>query len=385
MDTALAGLPVIDVDTHFTEPPDFWTSRAPAALRDRAPRMVTFDDGVERWVADADTVLGPVGYCVVRQDGSKVRGTVSLDTFAELHAAASNPIDRLRFMDGLGVVAQVLYPNVLGFTGSFVMNIADNALRSFCITGYNDGAAELAETSGGRLLPMAVLPLWNVQESVAELVRCHEKLGLKGVVLSDSPEAWGLPNLGDVSWDPLWSEAEQRGMPVNFHIGGGGPMGNTWDGMSTGSWIASMSMMTGMGNMRCLVNLLFSGVLDRFPTLNFVLVESGAGWLPFMLTYADYQAVENGVTDLELKPSEYFRRQVYASYWFEESIAPALDALGEDNLMFETDFPHPTCLYPAVREKIQESLAGIDPRVQRKVLYETAARLYGIDLSLLSA
>ena len=108
MDTALAGLPVIDVDTHFTEPPDFWTSRAPAALRDRAPRMVTFDDGVERWVADADTVLGPVGYCVVRQDGSKVRGTVSLDTFAELHAAASNPIDRLRFMDGLGVVAQVL-------------------------------------------------------------------------------------------------------------------------------------------------------------------------------------------------------------------------------------------------------------------------------------
>jgi predicted TIM-barrel fold metal-dependent hydrolase len=81
-----------------------------------------------------------------------------------------------------------------------------------------------------------------------------------------------------------------------------------------------------------------------------------------------------------MRPSEYFRRQIYGSYWFESAIGSALEKLGEDNLMFETDFPHATCLYPGVREKIRESLGGLSARVQRKLLYETAARVYQLAL-----
>src|SRR5215472_369326 len=86
MDAALARMPIIDVDTHFTEPPELWTSRAPAKLRDRAPRVERDAHGVEQWVVDRNLVLGPVGYCVIRRDGSKANGRVSLDTFAEVHA-----------------------------------------------------------------------------------------------------------------------------------------------------------------------------------------------------------------------------------------------------------------------------------------------------------
>lgn len=377
----LSDLPIIDVDTHFTEPPDLWTSRAPRALADRAPRVVRNDQGQEQWIVDDDLVLGPVGYCVIRADGTKANGQVSLDTFAEVHPGASEAKARLAVMDSFGITMQVVYPNVLGFTGSFVMNIEDEALRNFCVTGYNDAAADLSRDGEGRLHPQAVLPIWDRDAAVRELARSHDELGLRGVVLTDSPEVWGLPVLSDVHWDPLWEAAQERGLPINFHIGGGGPMGAVWPGPSSAAWIAAMSTLADLGNMRCITNLIFSGLLDRFPRLNFVSVESGVGWIPFLIECAEYQMDENGVTGLALRPREYFRRQIFASYWFESDVATALEKLGEDNLMFETDFPHPTCLYPDVQAKVRETMGGLAHPVQRKVLFETAARVYGLDVA----
>lgn len=382
MEDVLHELPIVDVDTHFTEPPDFWTSRAPRGWKDRAPRVRKNDQGQEQWVVESDIVLGPVGYCVIRSDGSKANGQVTLDTFDEVHPGAYDARARLDVMDGFGITMQILYPNVLGFTGSFVLNVQDEALRTFCVTAYNDGVADLAADGEGRLHPQAVLPIWDRDAAVRELVRAHDQLGLSGIVITDSPEVWGLPVLSDAHWDPLWAAAQERSVPVNFHIGGGGPMGAVWPGPSSGAWIAAMSTLADMGNMRCITNLIFSGLLDRFPTLRFVSVESGVGWIPFLIECAEYQMEENGVTGLALRPREYFRRQIYASYWFESEVATALDKLGEDNLMFETDFPHPTCLYPAVQEKVRETLGGLPHRVQRKVLFETAARVYGLDVPL---
>jgi len=301
---------------------------------------------------------------------------VTLDTFDEIHPGASEPKARLEVMDSFGITKQVIYPNVLGFTGSFVMNIKDEKLRNFCVSAYNDAAADLQAAGEERLFPQGVLPIWDVGLAVRELERCHDELGLKGIVITDSPEVWGFPVLSDKQWDPLWAAAQERDLPVNFHIGGGGPMGAVWEGPSPGAWIAAMSTLADMGNMRCVTNLIFSGLLDRFPSLKFVSVESGIGWIPFLIECAEYQMDENGVTGLALRPREYFQRQIYASYWFESDVGTALAKLGEDNLMFETDFPHPTCLYPKVREKISETLGALPPRVQRKVLYETAARVY---------
>jgi predicted TIM-barrel fold metal-dependent hydrolase len=110
-------------------------------------------------------------------------------------------------------------------------------------------------------------------------------------------------------------------------------------------------------------------------------VESGIGWIPFMLEACEYQMDQNMVDrgGLKLRPREYFKRQLYASYWFEnENTARSVELLGADNVMFETDFPHPTCLYPNVREQVQTSLQGLDRNLQRKVLYETAAKVYNL-------
>jgi predicted TIM-barrel fold metal-dependent hydrolase len=280
-------------------------------------------------------------------------------------------------MDEHGLTMQIVYPNVLGFAGSGIMRIKDEAHRRFCATAYNDACSEFQAESRGRLFPQAMLPFWDVAESVRELERCQDDLGLTGFVITDATNEWGLPPLHDAHWDLHWDAAQSRGMPVNFHIGSGGVPVRLWGNSFTAARaFAALSTMSQMGNMICLTNLMLSGLLDRFPSLKFVSVESGVGWLPFLLESLDYQYDENGVDDLALRPSEYFQRQIYGSYWFESDISEAVKRLGADNIMFETDFPHATCLYPGVKETIRASVNQLDPETQRKLLYETAARVY---------
>jgi predicted TIM-barrel fold metal-dependent hydrolase len=140
-----------------------------------------------------------------------------------------------------------------------------------------------------------------------------------------------------------------------------------------------------LDNSRALSNMIFSGVLHRHPRLKVISVESGIGWIPFLLEALDYEFEE--VVPIEekramwqdLRPSDLFRRNCYVSFWF-ENWAPrnAIEQIGVDNVMFETDFPHPTCLYPKVKEQVAAVLGGLSPEVRRKVLHDTAARVYNL-------
>ena len=382
MGSALDRMPIIDIDTHYTEPRDLWTSRAPERFKHRVPRIERSRSGRDFWVVEDGVRLGPAGVCVIRKDGSKIHGTFSLDTLEEMTRAATDPLARLNAMDELGVHAQIVYPNALGFSGSFIMNVEDPELRALCVSSYNDAVADLQAAGRGRLYPQAVLPFWDIELAVAELGRCREKLGLTGFTMTDSPEVWKLPSLHHPHWDPLWSMAQDQRLPVNFHIGSGKITNPCWDGYELPRQLAVMSVGAIMANLTCLTNLIFSGLLDRFPNLNFVSVESGVGWIPFFLEACEYQMDQNMGPDrcgMKLRPREYFERQIYTAFWFEkEAIANAIEILGEDHVMFETDVPHPTCLYPGMREHLNGALGGLAERVQRKVLYKTAASLYQI-------
>ena len=140
-----------------------------------------------------------------------------------------------------------------------------------------------------------------------------------------------------------------------------------------------------INNAAVIGNMIYSGVLERFPTLQFVSVESGVGWIPFVLQALDYQVEEmttGAVAHLSMKPSDYFRRQFHSCFWFErQGIAEAIAVLGWEHLLFETDFPHPTCTYPDGLEFAAAALATIDDaEVRRGIMGANAARLYGIAL-----
>jgi predicted TIM-barrel fold metal-dependent hydrolase len=131
-------------------------------------------------------------------------------------------------------------------------------------------------------------------------------------------------------------------------------------------------------------DLLMSGVLVRYPRIKFVSVESGIGWIPFVLEAMDYQFQGNSVREehpeFELLPSEYFARNVYACYWFEQTAPRRLiDKIGVDNVMFETDFPHPTSLFgDEVHARIKSGLSDCEESVRHKILWENAQKLYKV-------
>ena len=382
------GVRVIDADTHLTEPHDLWTSRAPRGFEDRVPHVVDVD-GEPTWTVDGVALSRASASSVVRSNGERCRGSEFIQwVFDDAHPAAYDVDTRLAVMDELGVWAQIVYPNVAGFGGQKLSAIADPAVRELSVTLYNDAMVELQEASHGRLYPMGLLPSWEVDAAIAEADRISG-LGLRGVNISSDPQLQGLPDLGDRAWDPLWTACADRALPVHFHIGASQTSlawygTSPWPSMGEDQKLAIGAAMMYLTNARILANVIYSGLLERHPALRMVSVESGIGWIPFVLESLDHQLNETapGTMDyLSMMPSEYFRRQMYACFWFEErDVVTMLPRVGVDNVLFETDFPHPTCLYPDSLEHAARSLEGVDAEVRRKVLQDNAAALYRIEL-----
>ena len=385
----LAGIKIIDADTHLSEPADLWTSRAPARYRDLVPQQRQIN-GRGRWVIGGDIDLGGTGASsVVDPQGEKTYGVgwMKLDV-SEVHAASSQIPARLAMMNRLGVYAQIMYPNLAGFGNQAFLRVQDPELRLLCAQIYNDAGAEHQEQSGQRIFTMALVPWWDIDAAVQEVRRCAA-MGLRGVVTCSNPEDAGLADLSRPDWEPFFEACQELGMSINFHIGSSQRemdfYGKTsWPSHGNETRLALGSANLFMGNARVIGNLIYAGVAERFPGCKFVSVESGVGWVPFYLDALDYEMHEtmpNDAKKLSLLPSEYYKRQFYSCFWFERTgLVGAIAALGAETVLFETDFPHPTCLYPNGRDHIRSSLAQLDDYTRRRVLQDNAAALYRIEV-----
>ena len=376
---------VIDADTHITEPPDVWTSRVPAKFRDQAPRVVRDPrTGVDAWSFSGEPALLPIGFTAVA--GWRAPFPAAPKNFDECPPASYDARARLAYMDSIGVWAMALYPNVGGFGNQAFLKLKDRELMLACVRAYNDFLIDWCSADARRFIPIAATPFWDVAAAVAEMER-SAKIGHKGVLFTGKPQAHGMPILGSPHWDRFWAAAQDFALPVSFHIGtgtfGGFPSERIEvNGRNATIALNKVNLLLGGGVQ--LADLLFSGVLARHPGLAIVSVESGIGFLPFVLEACDEMyrnsRVRDQRPDLTLLPSEYFKRQVYACYFYEEH-APQhlLEAIGVDNVLFETDYPHPDCLFGNVREKIDAGLRGQPQSVRDKLLWENAARLYKVE------
>jgi predicted TIM-barrel fold metal-dependent hydrolase len=174
---------------------------------------------------------------------------------------------------------------------------------------------------------------------------------------------------------------------VHFHIGasvtamtfyGSYP----WPSHPMNTQLAIGGSLLFIGNARVVTNLILSGMFDRHPDLKMVSVESGVGWIPFILETLDYEMSENApqeLAELQKLPSEYFKSNLYATFWFENNrnkLPDLIEAVGEDSILFETDFPHPTCLYPKPLESVAKKMGTLPLETQRKIYGENARKLY---------
>jgi predicted TIM-barrel fold metal-dependent hydrolase len=379
----MSGYIIIDTDTHVSEPPDLWTSRVPARMRGQVPRVEKDSKGQQWWVLGGERIANP-GLGAVAGVGDMKNWP---KTYEDMLPAAYDARARLDYMDKMGIWAMVMYPNVGGFGSQQFLKLPDDELKIACVKAFNDWQTEWASADPRRLMPTTSLPFWDVREAVREVRRCAP-MGHKGILFTGEPQNFGQPLFGDRYWDPLWETAVELDLPISFHVGSGNmELGLSREKMQMYGRMAAfadMSVQQLMHHGAMLADVLLSGVPARFPAIKFVTVESGIGWIPFALEALDYMFLENKVReerpDLDMLPSQYFERNIYACYWFEQT-APRrlLDKLAVDKIMFETDFPHPTSLYAEeAHKRIRTGLADCDPAIRRMILWENAQRLYKV-------
>ncbi|MGW0633058.1 amidohydrolase family protein [Streptomyces sp. NPDC002758] len=388
----VSQIKVVDADSHITEPPDLWTTRVGRELLELAPRTVSDEKrGFDRWWVGSKR-LGGVGASAAA--GWPEPFPSYPPTLEQAHPASWNPSERLKILDEYGLWAQVLYPNLLGFSLYAFLDLPE-PLRTECVKAYNDFLVDFASEDPARFIPITVVPFWDIESAVTELRRCAAK-GHRGALFPSRFERVSLPRFVDTYWDRFYATAQDLDMSINFHTGfqslltegehKSGLGRSVQEEKETEFFEGSVNMQ--FDPMRTLQELLTSGLCDRFPTLKFVAVESGVGWLPHCLETLDWNWAATGRSarfPQRSMPSEYFYNQVYATFSYEKaSLLGSIEGL-QDNVMFSTDFPHPASLAPGpccpTAEspiEIVERLATVPHAVADKVLRSNAARVYNI-------
>lgn len=386
LDPLFAGIRIVDCDTHFTEPADLWIANAPAGMKDKMPHVRRVD-GADQWFV-GDRHFGSLGGNVIARNRNKLLGKLAFQTYDEIDPGSYEVNARLEAMDAMGVWAQVCFQNG-GVTQAGSLVALDDEPLAIAITQiYNDACADRMKLSGGRINGMGTLPYWDKGLMDAEMRRLVD-LGVKGVVLPDRPERLSEGYIGaDGAISPFWADVFQicndTGMPINFHLNASLDAESAmWDNLGFDQRLPISALIHHVGCAATMSNFMVTGILDRFTELKIGLIESGIGWVPFWLEAMEHQLDEFRTRQnrgIKLRPKEYFKKHFWVSFWFED-YAPRhmLEEIGFDRVMFETDYPHPTSLYPGVQDKLVKVLGDYDFATRKQVLQDNAFALYNLE------
>ena len=402
---------VISGDCHVDIPwlpADLFTSNAPAHLKDRMPHVEDTKDG-EQWFAGGRQ-LGCVGGAGIGLQPSLfwdpyVPGvSTRLDRMEEKNFFTdakeglfhpTTPELRIKDQDTDGIKGEVLY-GVLALASGFGstqgeegaviggdepsgpgygLTDPDAILSAFDI--YNQYIADFCNTNPDRLAALACLFARDPQEAARQVHRAAE-LGLKGTELNVSSTEEPI-YLRD--WDPLWAAVDESGLPISFHTVGLSPKAPKRD-----TTAAERAIMTGvaltvfqLSGAEFVSSIILSGACERYPNMKFVLGECGVGWLPYVLFRMDDEAERWKIAEhgLKMKPSEYWHRQGYSTFQIEYLTNEMVETVGEDNILWGSDYPHPDCVWPDSRSVIDENLGHLDEDKLKKIVCDNTAKLYG--------
>jgi predicted TIM-barrel fold metal-dependent hydrolase len=392
---------IISVDDHVVEPPNVWTDRLPAKYRDVGPRVVrapvkeiTFVGGRFTPVIGDRGDDGPLAdwwfYEDLRRPLVRVDSAVGVDrdhvtmtgiTYEDMRPGSYDVKARLADMDLNWTEASLCFPTFPRFCGQTFTEAKDRELALLCIKAYNDWMVEeWCGQSGGRLIPLIIVPLWDA-ELAAQEVRRNAERGVHAVCFSEIPPNLGLPSIHSGFWDPFFAACAEANMVINMHIGSGSKMPST----SSDAPAAVGSTLTFANACFSLVDWLMSGVFTKFPTLKIAYSEGQIGWIPYILHRADTVWRENrawgGVADKVLEPpSELFRRHVYGCFFDDAHGLRSIDEIGADNVTYESDYPHSDSTWPNTRAIAEEQTKGLDRETIVKIMRGNAIKMLSLDL-----
>jgi predicted TIM-barrel fold metal-dependent hydrolase len=300
-------------------------------------------------------------------------------TFEEMRPGCFEVEPRLADMDIDGVEASVCFPNTfVRFCGQRFLECPDRDLALQCVLFYNDWLVEeWSAPSDGRLLGAGIIPLWDADLAASE-VRRNAARGLTSVCFTEIPARLRLPSMYSGYWDPFFGACDETNTVINLHIGSSSTFHST-------SEDAPQVIRVSNHFSNCAFSLsdwLVSGAFDRFSTLRIAFSEGQAGWIPYLTSRLD-AAWRKGTPllgcDLPRLPSSYLADHVYACVFDDPIGMRLIDEIGEDNICWETDYPHNDSTWPDSKKHAESLTASLSSTVREKVLRTNAARLYNVE------
>jgi predicted TIM-barrel fold metal-dependent hydrolase len=390
---------IVSVDDHVIEPPGIWTDRLPAKYREVGPRVIdkpmkhlSYVGGVLSWEEGEHRDDGPMCSWWYFEDlhYPMVRTHVAVGfprdqlqmapiTYDEMIPGAWQREARLADMDRNHMESSLCFPSWLRFCGQHLSEGKDKELGLRCVEAYNDWMVEeWCAGSGGRMIPLCVVPLWDATLAAGE-VRRNAARGVRAVAFSEIPPNLGLPSIHSGSWDPFFAACSDTGTVLCMHIGSGSKMPST----SADAPGAVGSALVHTNAIFSMVDYLMSGVFVRFPGLRVMYSEGQAGWLPYMLDRVDVVWDENrawgGVADkVPDPPSTYIRDHVYFCVFQDKVAFENLDVIPVENLTYEVDYPHSDSTWPRSREIAERHMKKLTQEQVDAICRDNAVRLFGL-------
>ena len=377
---AKAGFRILDSDLHLMEPPDLYERYLDPRYRDRVPRATADRAGhYAGWMVDGRPIPPWIG------DSEVLRANEMLDLKAQREMPEGwgshfDAASSLRAMDTEGIDVAVMFRTSASMLVS-VDSLEPDYSLALC-RAFNDWVSDYCKVAPDRLKATAIVPQHDPALAAEEARRAVKELGVVAIVLLPMPIA--NRHVHDPDFDVLWAEIQRLGVPVCFHGTSGAAsrdyVGARFVGHPTyrtllHSSVFSLELMLTMGS------LILGGVLERYPQLKVAFLEGTCSWLPWWLYRLDDQWEKFGPGEsvrLSKPPSAYFLRQCFISMDADEHLAEDMvNRLGDDNVVFSTDYPHPDSAYPHATDEFL-SLEGLSTATKRKVLWDNCARLYGL-------
>jgi predicted TIM-barrel fold metal-dependent hydrolase len=350
------GYYVIDADGHGGDLSN-WQDRLPDAFQ---PKMAERRERIKKQFAN----LPGVGI-------KQTKGKAKLDSLER--AGMTDPKSRLEDMDLEGIDETIMFP---GGAGEEWAGLDQGFAVALCKT-LNDARAEFTRFSPKRLKSVAKLPMIDPHAAAAELRRAVTELGMVGMV---TPQHVRDKNLDHPSFDPVWAEAERLGVAVCVH-GGGQAIDQVPIGVDRfKTRLETHAFTHPVGQMLAVMSFTVGGILHRFPKLRVAFLEANVGWLPFWLDRLDehWELTPEQAPGIDRKPSEYFLsgRCFIGCDPDERTIPHVIHLLGEDVVVYASDYCHWDCAFPDTVKIIVER-GDLSESSKKHILHANPARLYG--------
>ncbi len=392
---------IVSVDDHVVEPPHLFERWMPRKFLDDAPRVVrrnilsesaetrqvVFDDDhglpADCWFF-GDMVYAPRRPVVIPR-GMEVSPDIRTNdpvTYDEMRPGCYEPRARLEDMSSNHVEASLGFPSFPRFCGQefYEQTSADRELGLACVQAYNDWMVdEWCGDSKGRLIPLCLIPLWDVGLAVTEVLR-NASRGVRAVAFSEIIYHLGLPSIHTRYWDPFFAACEETGTVICMHIGSSSKLFST----SPDAPAQVAAALSFNNSFASLADFVYSGALVRFPRLKLAYSEGQIGWIPYALERMDQAWISHPWARGEIlpeTPSFYFRQSVYGCFFSDRHGIESLDKIGVDNVTFETDYPHADGTFPNSLEHALLQLSGLGDEAVYKIVRGNAIRIFELGLS----